>query len=259
MDRDLSWFDYGNLPTITADGKVIAFTESGEGAGATYGTFLRPATGEAAVRVADIAGGAVSPDGTKIFGTDVRDPTRGILAPTGAGAPKQLPLKKLAHIVEWAWYPDNRHVVLWANESGHPARSWRLDTVSGELLPITPDGEFGLILSPDGRLLVVGAGSDRYLLNLQTGEKTALKGAEDTLTCGFTADGSAVYVLQRDRQGGQLLEIDIASGTRTLVRTLHPSDPGFRGIARPRVSLDGEHFTYSTVVQTSQLFLLKLP
>jgi hypothetical protein len=259
IDRDLSWFDYDNLPTITADGKVVGFTESGEGAGSTYGTFLRPATGEAAVRVADAGGGALSPDGTRIFGTDVRDPTMGILAPTGAGAPKRIALKKLDQILDWAWYPDSRHVVLRGNEAGHPERSWRLDTVSGELLPITAEGASGLVISPEGRHLVVGAGSDRYLLDLQTGEKVPLKGAAGTIPAGFTADASGVYVFQRDTQGGQVFQIDVASGTRTLVRTLHPSDPGFRSISPPRVSLDGEHFTYSTIVQISQLFLLKLP
>ncbi len=259
-DRDLSWFDYDNLPSISADGKVVAFTESGEGAGSTYGTFVRPGSGEAAVRVADAAGGSLAPDGTHVFGTDVQNPLMGVLAPTGTGAPKRIPLKTLEQIRNWNWYPDSRHVILIGNEPGHQVRSWRLDTATGELRAVTPEGAQGLVITPDGRLLAVGAGTDRYFLDLQTGTKTPAKGTEPGDTAaGFTSDGSAFYAFQHDSQGGRIFRVDIASGVRTLVRTLHPSDPGLVSISTPFVSLDGEHFAYSITSLTSQLFLLKLP
>ncbi|HWK11711.1 MAG TPA: hypothetical protein VNR64_16750, partial [Vicinamibacterales bacterium] len=260
-DRDLAWFDFAVRPSVSGDGKLVAFTEAGEGAGGTYGVFVRPATGGAAARVLDGAGGIISPDGTQVFASEIPDVHVGILAPTGAGAPKRISLKGLDQIIGWVWFPDGRHVLIIANEPGHPVRTWRLDTATGKLEPITPEGARARVVSPNGRLLAVGAGSDRYLLDLQTGAKIAVNGVEQSdAPIGFTADSSAVFAFQADAQGGRILRIDIASGTRTLARTLHPSDPaGLVGLGTPAMSLDGEHFAYGITSSKSELFLLKLP
>ena len=260
-DHDLAWFDFAVRPSLSGDGKLVAFTEAGEGAGDKYGVFVRPASGGAAARVLDGGGGIISPDGTQIFAREIPDVHVGILAPTGAGAPKRVPLNNLDQIIWWVWFPDGRHVLIIANAPGHPVRTWRLDTTTGRLEPITPEGARGRVVSPNGRLLAVGAGSDRYFLDLQTGAKIAAKGVEASdEPIGFTADSSAVYAFQPDPLGGSIFRIDIASGTRTLARTLHPSDPaGLAGLGNPVMSLDGEHFAYSVTSSKSELFLLKLP
>jgi hypothetical protein len=91
------------------------------------------------------------------------------------------------------------------------------------------------------------------------GIEDPLTGAEPTdVAAGFTADGSAIYVFQRDPNGGILFKIDIASGARTPVRTLHPGDPGLSLVNAPFVSLDGQHFVYSVGSLNSQLFMLTL-
>jgi Tol biopolymer transport system component len=260
-DRDLAWFDFAVRPSVSADGKLVAFTEAGEGAGGTYGVFVRPASGEAAVRVIDGGGGIISPDGTQVFANEVSDLHVGILAPTGAGAQKRISLKALDQILGWCWFPDGRHVLALGNEPGHAVRTWRLDTVTGKLDPVTAEGARARVISPDGRRLAVSAGSDRYIVDLQTGSKTAAKNVEASdVAIGFTADSSAVYVFQADPQGGRIFRVDIVSGARTLARTIHPSDPaGLVLVGTPSMSLDGEHFAYSVGYLKSQLFLLKLP
>ena len=242
-DRDLAWFDFGVRPSVSGDGKLVAFTEAGEGAGGTYGVFVRPADGGAAVRLMDGGDGIISPDGTQVIANGIPDLHVGILAPMGAGVPKRISLAALDQIIGWVWFPDGRHVLIIGNAPGHPVRTWRLDTGTGKLDPVTAEGARARVISPSGRLLAVGAGTDRYLLDLQTGAKIVVKGVEPTdVPVGFTADSSAVYAFQPDAQGGRIFRIDIASGTRT-ARTLHPSDPaGLVGLGVPTVSLDGEHF-----------------
>jgi dipeptidyl aminopeptidase/acylaminoacyl peptidase len=259
-DRDLAWFDFAVQPSVSADGKLVAFTEAGEGAGGTYGIFVRPANGGPAVRVTDGGGGAISPDGTQVFAFASSDRQEGILAPTGAGAPKRISLKMLDQIAGSTWFPDGRHILVLANEPGHQSRTWRLDPANGKLEAITPEGARARVISPNGRLLAVGAGTDRYLLDVQTGAKIYVKGVEPTdVPIGFTADSSAVYLFQPDPQGGQIFRVDVSSGTRTLARTLHANDPaGLAVVGIPSMSLDGEHFAYSVGTLKSQLFLLTL-
>jgi Tol biopolymer transport system component len=258
-DRDLAWFDFGVQPSVSADGKLVAFTEAGEGAGGTYGVFVRPASGEAAVRVVDGGGGIISPDGTQVFAKELPDLHAFVLAPTGAGAPKRIPLKSLDQILSWSWFPDGRHILIVGNEPGHTVRTWRLDTSNARLEPVTAEGARTRVITPNGRLLAVNAGSDRYVLDLQTGARIAVKGAEPSdVPVGFTADSSALYVFQADPQGGRIFRIDISSGTRTLARALRPADSaGLMGLGVPAMSLDGDHFAYSVTSLKSQLFLLK--
>jgi Tol biopolymer transport system component len=257
-DRDLSWFDYTNTPTLSGDGKLLSFMESGEGAGQTYGMFVRPVTGEAAVRVADGNGGIISPDGSQVFTSDLENQQTFRLVPTGTGDPKRIELKTLERVTDWGWFPDSRHVLLLANEPGHPRRAWRLDTANGELKAITADGVLGRVVSPDGRLLAVADGADRYVLNLQTGTKIPLKVDPRATAIGYTADSSGVYTFLPDAAGGRVFRVDISSSNTTLLRTIHPTDPGFLTIDRPFISLDGDHFVYSVASQPSQLFLLKV-
>ncbi|HTL43823.1 MAG TPA: WD40 repeat domain-containing serine/threonine protein kinase [Vicinamibacterales bacterium] len=259
VDHDLTWFDHGTQPSVTADGKLVAYTESGEGAGSTYGIFVRATNGEPAVRIADGRASAISPDGTRVLVQDLADPHVAALVPTGTGAPKRLSLKTLDQIAIGSWFPDGRHIVILGTEPGHSVRSWRLDTRSGELAAITPEGAAGRIVSPNGQYLAVTEGDDRYLLDLRSGAKLRSDGVEKPdLAIGFTADSKAVYVFSPDSQGGRIFRI--ASGIRTLVRALRPADPaGLRAVFQPSMSLDGEHFAYSVSTLTSQLFLLKLP
>ncbi len=66
--------------------------------------------------------------------------------------------------------------------------------------------------------------------------------AENVISADFSPDGR------------------FASGARTLVRTLHASDPaGLLAVDTPSMSRDGEHFAYSVTPHKSQLYLLKLP
>ena len=259
-DRDLTWFDHATRPTVSGDGKLVAYTESGEGAGSKYGIFVRPASGEAAVRVVDAGNGAISPDGRQVVAQDVQDSRIVYLVPTGAGAPKRFTVTTLAKITACSWFPDGRHIILIGNEPAHQVRSWRFDPATGALAAITAEGSVGRVVSPDEHYLAVATAADRYLLDLRSGSRTAMKGVEQAdAAIGFTADSSAIYVFQPDPQGGRILRVDIATGTRTLVRTLRPADPsGLRTIFQPSVSLDGEHFAYSVSSLLSQLFLLKL-
>jgi eukaryotic-like serine/threonine-protein kinase len=259
VDHDLTWFDHGTQPSVSADGKLLAYTESGEGAGSTYGIFVRATTGEPAVRIADGRTSAISPDGTRVFVQDIADPHVAALVPTGTGTTRRLSLKGLDQITIGTWLPDGVHIVIVGNEPGHKVRSWRLDTRSGERTAMTPEGAAGRLVSPNGQYLAVAEGSDRYLLDLRSGAKLRDDAVEKSdIAIGFTPDSTAVYVFSPDAQGGRIFRI--ASGTRTLVRALRPADPaGLRAVFQPSMSLDGEHFAYSLSTQTSQLFLLTLP
>ncbi len=67
-ERDLSWLDWSAPKDLSADGKTLLFTESGEAGGENYSSYLRETDGSPAVRLGDGFGFALSPDKKFVLG-----------------------------------------------------------------------------------------------------------------------------------------------------------------------------------------------
>ncbi len=84
-ERDLSWLDWSTPNDLTADGKTVLFSESGEGGGPKYAVYLRKTDGSPAIRLSDGAGMALSPDGKWALARSNTTPAPLVLLPTGVG------------------------------------------------------------------------------------------------------------------------------------------------------------------------------
>jgi WD40 repeat protein len=259
-DRSLSWFDWGTSITLSADGKLLGFTESGEGAGPVYGIFVRPTSGEPAVRIADGQADALSPDGKWMAVLDADGKTTRIV-PTGAGTTRSFDLSTVGIVTTAAWYPDNRHLAIVAQVPGHGIRTSSLDTTTGATTPVTPEGSAGVYVSPNGELLFVSFGPTHGVLNLKTHESITLKNSTPTdRAAGWSPDSKSVFTFEPGQRLARVYRIDIASGTRTLVATLQPGEPaGLLGVPNVVMAGDGIHFAYAVARQLSQLFVLRIP
>jgi Tol biopolymer transport system component len=135
-----------------------------------------------------------------------------------------------------------------------------MDTVTGAVTPLTPEGTDGRFVSPDGQWLAVTTGRQRQLFNLKTKVLAPLKGAEPTdRLAGWAPDSAATFVSQADTRGARLFRLDIATGARSLLTTLAPEPSGLVGVGGGFVAADGDHFAYNTFRQLSQLYLIKIP
>ena len=168
-ERSLSWFDWSLLGDMSADGKTIVFSESGEAEGSNYSIFLRKTDGSPAVRLGDGGFAALSPDGQWVL-SSVGSPAKLVLLPTGVGEPRQLTDDKTDHF-NFAWLPDSKSIVYSASEGDHGPRSYLLDIQGGAPKPITPEGRFGGLVTPDGKyLLAVDGKRKRWLYSFAGGE-----------------------------------------------------------------------------------------
>src|SRR6185369_1338305 len=61
VERELSWLDWSLLNSLSPDGKYVAFSEAGEGAGASYAAYLRETNGAPAVLLGKGVGPILSP------------------------------------------------------------------------------------------------------------------------------------------------------------------------------------------------------
>ncbi len=264
-ERVLSWHDLSTATDISADGRTILFSESGEAGGSRYGVYLRATDGAPAVRLGEGRAFGLSPDGQWALTAPLDAETpRLVLLPTGAGQPRTLEVENLERC-QWAgWFPDGQRVLVLGNEPGRPLRLFAVGLEGGPAQPVTPEGLGAPLdtIAPDGRSLValrIGSG-EALLVPLDGGDPRPLAGLKPgELPLGWSADGRSLYVAS---DGGPLPRevalLDLATGKRRPWRTIEPLDPaGIVGLGGLLPAPDGRAYLYNARRTLSSLFLVE--
>jgi len=158
-ERDLSWLDASNVADLSPDGRLVLFSETGQGVGSTPAAYLRAIDGSPAIRLGSGHALALSPDAQSalILGVDRSTADEGQfidIVPTGAGRSRRLPGRGFSY-TSARWMPDGRALVLKAGAQGRPMRLFRVELPDGEHQPVTPEGIGGWVVSPDGASVAV--------------------------------------------------------------------------------------------------------
>ena len=256
-ERSLSWFDWSFISDMSADGKTILFSETGEAVGTNSSIFLRGTDGSPAVRLGDGRGGALSPDGKWVVAR-VGNPAKLMLLPTGVGEPRQLADDKTDH-PGVAWTPDGKSIIYGAAEPGHARRSYLLDLQGGAPRALTREDTLGFLITPDGKyLLAVDAQRHGWLYPIAGGEPQKFNPnvAIDESVVGFLPDGKSLLVRTRNLPV-KITRVDIATGRRDPWKEIAPADPaGAESIPNIKFSADGKSYAYSVARVLSDLYVV---
>jgi serine/threonine protein kinase/Tol biopolymer transport system component len=257
-ERDLSWLDGSVAADLSNDGKTLLFSEGGEAGGTGGGAYIRATDGSPAIRLGDGLPTALSPDGKWALMLTRTAPTQIVLVPTGAGEPRPLPPKVIKDYMWAFWLPDSKRILVNGVEEGHGLRSYMQDLEGGAPKPVTPEGNWGQHISPDGKLLAAaGGGKSVTLYPLDGGEARPLPGSlPGDRPAQWASDGRHIYVFRRDELPCRVYRIDLVSGTREMWRELQPSDPaGVIATSEVMLTPDGGAYAYSFVRILSELFV----
>ena len=256
-ERSLSWFDWSLLTDMSADGKTIVFSETGEAVGANYSVFMRKTDGSPAVRLGDGGFGFLSPDGKWVVSED-RSPAKLVLLPTGVGEPKDLTDAKTDHF-NAAWLPDSKAILYSTAEAGHGPRTFFLAIDGGTPRAITPEGTIGGLVTADGKaVLARDAKGQRWFYPIAGGEpqKFNIQLEPDERVMGFSADGKMLLVRTR-RIPVKVNRISLETGKREPWREIVPADPaGIQSLPSIRFSADGKAYAYSAGRVLSDLYVV---
>jgi eukaryotic-like serine/threonine-protein kinase len=259
-ERDLSWMDWSAPKDLSADGKTLLFTESGEAGGENYAEYLRQTDGSPAVRLGDGSGFALSPDKKWVVGGLPKPPIQLFLLPTGAGEAKPLTHDNVNHI--WArWFPDGKYLLFSGDEPGRGVRLYMQDinggaprAISGEgvnssLFAISPHGEQVAIVGPDQKpaLLSVNDGQVRPIPGLDVGDAPI----------GWTSDGRSLFVYRLGEVPTKVDKLELATGHRRPWKQLVPPDvSGVTDISAILITPDGNNYVYEYGRTLSDLYLV---
>ena len=235
--RDLSWLDFSYLRAISDDGKTILFEEEGSSS-ATYSIYVRDVDGSPALALGEGYGLALSRDKRWALGQKLTDPVQEIwLFPVGPGEARRISPSNLQPLIAASFLSDGKRIIYVANEAGHPPRTWMQDLESQSARPVTPEGIFGWLVSPDDKWLLTN-GRRRAAAAVQQAALVALAGGEvkeipdlrpDDVILGWT-DDNQLFAGTPDRQrlAFHMVKLNPFTGARTPFRDLY--GPAISGI-----------------------------
>jgi hypothetical protein len=257
-EREFSWLDNPAIPFLSADGRMLLFTDGSHSAGPTYAVAMRKTDGSPAVRLGEGAAMGPSPDGKWALGW-IATPPQLILYPIGPGDVVKLDRGPLERYASAGWFPDGKRIVACGNESSHAPRCYAQDIAGGPPKPVTSDGPIRALVAPDNRTLAVGFsdGSARIL----PADGGPLRSVPNLVTTdrvvAWSHDGTALFFVQNSDVPAKLERVDVATGKRTFVRSLAPPDrAGLVGVFVGSLLDDGRYYAYGYGKTLTTLFVV---
>jgi Tol biopolymer transport system component len=261
--RDLSWYDWSIVKDISPDGQSVLFEEGSVGAepaGPDGAVAIRKVDGSPPIRLADGSADTLSPDGQWAASVSGPSPPHITLLPVGAGQSRQIALPGLETLQRAAHFlPDGKRIAVNGNSPGRPGRTYVVDLANGKAEPVTPEGVYATLPSPDGKFLAgetadykpalfpLDGGPSRPVPNVEAGYALAQ----------WSSDSKALYVYRSGDVPLKIQRLDIATGKMQLVRELFPADlGGVVSIGPVITNLNASEFAYSYFQTLSVLYII---
>jgi serine/threonine protein kinase/Tol biopolymer transport system component len=257
--RDLSWLDFSIVRDLSADGRTMVFSESGEAGGSIFGVYLRKTDGSPAIRLGDGTTEALSPDGAWVLSVPrTRNPAPVMALPTGVGQPRTLTHDGYTHR-NVRWFTDAKRILFQGGPPNRPFRLWVQDVAGGAPRAITPEGVAGTQVTPDGRrVLGRTQKGDFFLFPVDGGAPQPVPLHGSDVPVRFAADGKSVFVGTFGRIPAELTRVDLATGARTSWKVAMPPEPaGLINVGPLLVTPDGNTVVYSYSRLLTDLYLVR--
>jgi Tol biopolymer transport system component len=261
-ERELSWFDFGRPNSLSADGRMVSFTESGAGVGPDPSAFVRRTDGSPAIRIAKGTAGGISPDGTHLLLTD-EDRQALKVVPIGAGDVRRIDTgspKTIAPVAVWT--PDGSRIVFSARAVDRAARLFVVPAAGGPMQTLTPEGVAWnggeIVVSPDSRFVLARERGKVWRYPIDGGARLPLDGLmPGDAPVRWSADGRSIWVLGGERPPMRIFQLDVATGRRTLSREIVNADPAglVADYLRLLISADGKSYVYGYARTLSDLYV----
>jgi len=256
---ELGWFDQSQLADLSDDGRVLLLSDSGPFGGPYSAVCLRGMDGSPAARLGEGRAQSLSPDGKWALALQLREPSRVVLLPTGAGDSLVLPRGRIEKYLAARFMPDGKSILFIGAEPGMGTRSYVQGIHDAAPHAVTPEHIEGELVSPDGRRIVYRDGGQLYVSHL---------GADDAEAVGevspgeslvqWAADGRRLYVAQADSTI-RIYRLDLETGKRVPWKTVSFADrAGLRFVnSNVKISPNGETYAVSYERVQSDLYLLE--
>jgi eukaryotic-like serine/threonine-protein kinase len=255
--RELSWLDWSVLSGISRDGKMVAFSESGEGAGGGPVSYLRDTGGAPAIALGQGLYPTFAPDGQSVV---VVGPSSMTIYPVGPGESKHISITGFAIRIA-GLLPDGKRIWFNGGEGSQGLRFYLTDVNGAKPRAITPVGVRHVSPSVllNGKYLAGRSQSGLRLYPIEGGEQIAIPvdAKELAYIAGASDDGHTLF-LATEQIPSQIYPFDVKTGRRELMMELAPVDrAGAIGALTVQMTSDGKSYAYSYPQELSELHLVE--
>jgi serine/threonine protein kinase len=226
-EHPYSWLDDTTPTAISADGKTLSFTESGEvyAIAGEVQSYFRSTDGAAPVSLG--AGhSAISPDGKWVLLTSGAS-HKMLLQPIGLGEPKELPTPGLVNFDHAAWSDDGRFTAYDAQTTQKDWNAYVQPIAGGSPVLLRAGARNSYTkLSPDGSMAALrGDRGGIWLYRMNGSQPVALQGAgESEYPVRFANGGKSLLVSEATGHEFVLTLVDLAGGHRTLWKRIETDE-----------------------------------
>ncbi|HVO11731.1 MAG TPA: winged helix-turn-helix domain-containing protein [Vicinamibacteria bacterium] len=259
---DLSWLDFSAGVSLTPDGGLVLFYESGQGGGADYMSFVRRTDGSLPVRVGTGRALSLSPDGQWALAVRLRRPDRLDVLPIGPGEPRTIRIPGALTHEAAGFLPSGARIWVTTRDAGGQRASWLVDADGSHPRRLAlPAGQVVLrnSFSPDGTSVAMSCpgGSGWCVVPLDGGAPRALRGARpDWYPTGWDEKGRVWFRERSNHVAERLWRVGAATGRVEAVADLAPRDrAGVEGVAGVVVARDGRAWAYNVLRRLSDLYV----
>lgn len=258
-ERNYTWLGWTLASALSPSGDALAFTEYNVDPTTDYYACLRPLDGSPPVKLGEGQVLAYSAAARAVVSVVPSRPNQLHILPVGAGETKTVSLGSVrAHAMPGAWSPDGLTFYFTGAEPGHRRRTYRTNLAGDKPEPVTGEGEWATLLSPDGRTLVVRDVMNRHkLLDLPTARTRPLASlAWNEFPIGWDAGGASLWLRTGESFPYAIERLNLATGERQPHLNLRPVDPaGMLSVPNIVISPDGRTYAYNVVRIISDLYL----
>jgi Tol biopolymer transport system component len=253
-ERDLTWNGHSVPFGLSSDGHQMIFQDGG--------AFIGPTDGGPAVKLADGTPIALSPDGKWVLVAE-GELTKLSIVPTGAGEGRPLDVKPLDRAASQAeWTPDRQRIVLNGAVGNKQNQFFSIPVNGGAPTPVTPEGMkfFKPIVSPDSLMILAADAKgvvSTYPLDGKGSPVVLVGHVHRDVPLAWSADNTAVWVMDSGQIPAQIFRIDLATGRRTFWYDVPTPDAASTNANSIRLFLssDGRTFVYSYSKHLSDLYV----
>jgi len=261
VERDLSWLEGSGAANISADGKLVAFTEDREGGGSLGTAYLRGTDGSLPVKLGEGQAEDLSRDGKWVMLATPSGPGKKLSrVPAGAGEPIPIPIPRIT-VLGGGFSADGKRIVFGGLEPGHAVRGYVADLDGKSPFAFTPDGINGPAApSPDGRIVLVGPNGRPTVYAFDGKEGRELPSTEKgDAPIQWSADGKTIFLWRQGELPARIDRYDLGTGKRTLWKEIMPADrAGVIAINELHMTPDATAYVYSCArITSSDLYLVE--
>ncbi|HEX4825878.1 MAG TPA: protein kinase [Candidatus Polarisedimenticolaceae bacterium] len=245
---------------ISSDGRTALVTDQ---VAKIYVTYALRSDRPGASRLAIGEANTISHDGSAAL-LSVENYKTLTVVPLGIGGPRTIPNPDDVSYESIAtWLPDGKHFVVTGRKPGEPSHAFVCDLESGACRAFGAPGISwtffsGAPVSPDGRMAIFQAADGTPVrLPLDGSAALPIPGLlPGEYPVAWAADGASLFVSGLALPI-QIARLELATGRRTPLMTLSPTDPAGMRFATAVVTPDGKHWALGTNKLLSDVYVVE--